>query len=141
MIAIDINPNALQLAKTFGAEITLNAEENSLIVERIIEITERGVHVSFDALGNPRTCVNSVRGLRKRGRHVQVGLLLNEESTPAIPMDIVLANELQIYGSHGIQAFVYQSLLGLILADKIDPKSLIQKNSFLLRNRLLNLKK
>jgi len=105
----------------------LNAYENQDVVETIIEKTGRGAHVSFDALGNPTTCLNSVRCLRKRGRHIQVGLLLNEESTPPIPMDMVLANELQIFGSHGIQAHEYPLLLDLIISGKINPKSLVQK--------------
>ena len=45
--------------------------------------TGGGAHVSLDALGSAATCAASVRGLRRRGRHVQVGLLLGDGAAPA----------------------------------------------------------
>ena len=89
------------------------------------EVTDGGAHVSIDALGQPETCVASVRSLRRRGRHVQVGLLLGEQSTPPIPMDLVVARELRIYGSHGMQARRYDALLELIACGRLDPSLLV----------------
>jgi hypothetical protein len=56
--------------------------------------------------------------LRRRGRHIQVGLLLAEQSTPAIPMSKVIAHELEILGSHGMQAHRYAALFALIEAGR-----------------------
>ncbi|WP_291415405.1 zinc-binding dehydrogenase [Actinophytocola sp.] len=54
----------------------------------IAELTGGGAHVSVDAVGSPVTAVNSVRSLRRRGRHVQAGLLLGTAATPPLPMDL-----------------------------------------------------
>ena len=47
--------------------------------------------------------------------------MLAEQSRPQIPMDKVVANELEILGSHGIQAHRYGAILDLILAGKLRP--------------------
>ena len=93
----------------------------------MIEITGGGAHVSLDALGHPTTCFNSVANLRKRGRHVQVGLMLAENSTPAIPMDKVIANELEVLGSHGMQAHRYDAMLAMIATGKLAPQRLVTR--------------
>jgi alcohol dehydrogenase len=65
--------------------------------------------------------------LRKRGKHVQVGLMLADHRHPAVPMDKIIANELEILGSHGMQAYKYEALLEMIQAGKLQPEKLIQK--------------
>jgi alcohol dehydrogenase len=80
-----------------------------------------------DAIGNAEVCCNSIKSLRKRGRHIQIGLMVGESSTPRIPMDKVLANELEILGSHGMQAYRYVEMLEMIVAGKLSPERLIGK--------------
>ncbi len=81
----------------------------------------------MDALGSPTTCFNSIACLRKRGRHVQVGLMLADHARPSIPMDQVIAAELQILGSHGMQAHAYADMLQMIEAGTLKPEKLIGK--------------
>lgn len=127
VIAVDISDEALSLAKKLGADAVINAKNESDVPAFIKQVSSGGAHVSIDALGSPVTCVNSVNSLRKRGKHVQVGLLLAEQSTPPIPMDAVVAHELEIIGSHGIQAYRYDAMFGMIAAKKLDPQALIGK--------------
>ena len=101
MVGIDIADDKLEFAKSVGAAAVVNAAKAKDAVEAVREITGGGAHVSIDALGSPTTCYNSIACLRKRGRHVQVGLLLAEERAPHVPMDKVVANELEIVGSKG----------------------------------------
>ncbi|HSO18503.1 MAG TPA: zinc-binding dehydrogenase, partial [Desulfosarcina sp.] len=89
------------------------------------DITGGGAHVSLDALGSPQTCYDAVASLRKRGRHVQVGLMNTEHRNAPVPMDRVVAYELEILGSHGIQAFQYGRLLKMIADGKLHPEKLI----------------
>jgi alcohol dehydrogenase len=63
--------------------------------------------------------------LRKRGRHVQVGLLLGDQSAPRIPMSRVVANELELLGSHGMQAHRYGAMLAMVESGKLHPERLI----------------
>lgn len=125
VVAIDISEDALRLASALGAVITVNAAQVANVAETVLEITQGGAHVSLDALGHPTTCFNSISNLRKRGKHVQVGLLLAEQSTPAIPMAKVIAHELEILGSHGMQAHRYAALFAMIESGKLQPEKLI----------------
>jgi alcohol dehydrogenase len=127
IIAIDIAEEKLSFAKSIGAAATINANKVNNVVEAIKEITKGGAHVSIDALGHPTTCFNSISSLRKRGKHIQVGLMLAENSTPQIPMSKVIANELEILGSHGMQAYRYEEMLAMIKSGKLVPEKLIGK--------------
>ena len=127
VIAVDISDEALALAKQMGAVVTLNANDVADVAEAIHEITYGGAHVSLDALGHPITAVNSVKSLKRLGRHVQVGLLLADQSTPPIPMDRVVAHELTIVGSHGMQAHRYEAMLAMILSGKLQPEKLLNQ--------------
>ena len=125
--AIDINSASLELAKQLGAEFIINASNNTNVVEIIREISKGGAHVSLDALGSQETCFNSISGLRKRGKHIQVGLMTEDHKNPFIPMDRVLADELEIIGSHGMQAHKYPEMLKMIINGKLHPEKLIEK--------------
>ena len=125
MIAIDIAGDKLALARALGAEATINAGEVDDVAAEVVEHTRGGAQVSVDALGHPQTCVNSIRSLKRRGRHVQVGLLLADQSTPGIPMDRVVGHELEIVGSHGMQAYRYEAMLAMILSGKLAPEKLL----------------
>ena len=127
VVAIDITDEKLELARSVGAKAALKATESKDVVESVRSITNGGAHVSIDALGSPATCFNSIANLRKRGKHVQVGLMLADHSRPLVPMDKVIANELEIIGSHGIQAYKYSSLLEMIKSGKLHPQKLIGK--------------
>ena len=127
VIAIDINSETLNLAKSLGANILINANDNVDVVGEIREVTKRGAHVSIDALGSLNTCSNSILCLRKGGRHVQVGLMVGDDYLPRLPMDQVIAKELQIYGSHGMQANKYGSMFEMISSGKLNPGLLIGK--------------
>ncbi|MEI6525528.1 MAG: zinc-dependent alcohol dehydrogenase family protein [Planctomycetota bacterium] len=124
IIAIDVQESRLESARNFGAEAILDASKVD-VVSAIREITQRGAHVSIDALGHPQTCYNSIECLAKRGRHVQVGLMLAEHARPAIPMASVIAKELEIYGSHGMQPTHYPRIFEMIAAGKLAPERLV----------------
>ena len=131
VVAIDISDDKLRLANDLGAVATVNATQVANVVEAVVEITKGGAHVSLDALGHPTTCFNSIANLRKRGKHIQVGLMLAEHSTPAIPMSKVIAHELEILGSHGMQAHRYDALFAMIEAGKLAPEKLIGRTIIL----------
>jgi len=81
----------------------------------------------MDALGSRITCFNSISNLRKRGKHIQVGLLAGDQASPQILMEKVIAGELEIIGSHGMQAHAYPEMLDMIESGKLQPQKLIQK--------------
>lgn len=128
VVATDLSAAALERALELGAQTTLDPavvggpEE---VGQAISELTGGGAHVSLDALGAETTAVASVLSLRRRGRHVQVGLLLGPAATPPLPMDRVLSWELTIHGSHGMAAHEYPPMLELITSGALDPLRLV----------------
>jgi alcohol dehydrogenase len=125
VVAIDIGASQLALASKLGAVATINSTQTENVVEAVQEITRGGAHVSLDALGSQQTCFNSITNLRKRGRHIQVGLMTGEHIHPQVPMDLVLAHELEIVGSHGMQAFRYAEMMAMIEQRKLLPERLL----------------
>jgi D-arabinose 1-dehydrogenase-like Zn-dependent alcohol dehydrogenase len=125
VIAVDVSAGALELARELGAEHVVDGAGD--VPAAIAELTGGGAHLSLDALGAPVTCANSVRSLRPRGRHIQVGLLPPGQGRPDVPMERVIALELQLFGSHGMAAHAYPELLGLIAAGRLDPHRLITR--------------
>jgi alcohol dehydrogenase len=125
VIAVDIADSKLEFAKSIGAQAVINASRVDDVAEAIREISGGGAHVSIDALGSPETCFNSIAGLRKRGRHVQVGLLNPEQSNAKVPTGLIVANELEILGSHGMQAHRYPEMLAMITSGRLHPEQLV----------------
>jgi alcohol dehydrogenase len=122
VVAVDVAVAALGRARELGAEVTVDAG-TARVAAVIGEITGGGAHVSIDALGSPAVAADSVRCLRRRGRHVQVGLLLG--GATAIPMDLVIARELEIYGSHGMAARDYPPMMKMVADGALRPGLLV----------------
>ena len=125
VVAVDVSKRALDMARRLGAHVTVNAAESSDTAAAVREHTGGGAHLSLDCVGAPETCAASVASLRKRGRHVQVGLMPPELGTPPIPMHRVIADELQILGSHGIQAHEYPAMLEFVERSGLDLGGLV----------------
>jgi D-arabinose 1-dehydrogenase-like Zn-dependent alcohol dehydrogenase len=120
VIAVDIAPAALALARELGAAHAIDAADTAATIR---ELTGGGADVSVDALGSPATAAASVRSLGRRGRHVQAGLLL-DGPTP-LPMDVVIAQELTIHGTHGMAAADYPPMLALVADGTLRPDRLV----------------
>ncbi|MFC4640161.1 zinc-dependent alcohol dehydrogenase family protein [Deinococcus hohokamensis] len=125
VVAVDIDVEKLDLARQLGADVVINSRVTPDVAGAVRDATDGGVHVSLDALGHPETCVNSIENLRTRGRHVQVGLLLADQRRPALPMDRVIARELELYGSHGMPAHAYPEMLAMIRRGALQPDRLL----------------
>ncbi|GAA4560333.1 zinc-dependent alcohol dehydrogenase family protein [Planotetraspora kaengkrachanensis] len=124
VVAVDVSPAALELAGRFGAAACVQVEAGEDTAARVREVTGGGAHVSLDALGSPATCAASIESLRRRGRHVQVGLL---PGGAALPMGRVVAHELEILGSHGMAAHAYPPMLEMITAGVLRPDLLVTR--------------
>jgi alcohol dehydrogenase len=127
VVAIDVSPAALELALGLGAEACVNAAACDDVPEAVRQETGGGAHVSIDALGSPKTCVASIEGLRRRGRHVQVGLLPPAAGVATVPMERVIAFELEITGSHGMAAHAYGPMVDMVTAGTLRPDLLITR--------------
>lgn len=127
VVGVDIHEGALALARRAGANHVLNARETDNVPETIRELSAGGVHLSLDALGSAETCRNSILGLRKQGRHVQVGLMAGVDSQAPLPIPDIIARELEVVGSHGMPAHDYPQMLDMIRAGKLKPRELVSR--------------
>lgn len=114
VVAVDISAAALELATELGAVATVHGGEVVDTAAAVVEITGGGAHLSLDCVGMPATCAASVASLRKRGTHVQVGLMPPAQGVPPIPMHKVIGGELRIVGTHGMQAHEYPAMLRFV---------------------------
>jgi len=127
IIAVDVSEQALRKAAELGATHTVKADaDNSEAVrQKVFDATDdRGAAVSVEASGFAKPCENAVRCTQRAGRMVQVGLV---SGTVAIPMDLVVAQEIEIVGSHGFAATDLPHLLKMVASGKLDPSRLIER--------------
>ncbi len=119
VVAVDPSPSARRRATELGAQVVLGDADG------IVAATGGGAHVSVDALGSAGTATASILGLRRRGRHVQVGLMLADNASAALPWGAVVSRELEVVGSHGMAAVDYPGLLAMISAGRLAPGTLV----------------
>lgn len=122
VIAVDISPGALDLARQHGAQACVNSAGTDPVAA-VRELTGGGAHLTVDALGSPATCVAAILSLRRSGRHVQVGLL--PAGAPELPIGRVISWELEILGSHGMAAADYGPMMDLVVAGRLRPEALV----------------
>jgi len=126
VVAVDRNPAALDVARSLGADHVVEADGRD-IPAAVHELTGGGAHVAVDAVGSEQTCADAIHSLRRRGRHVQIGLLPPVDGHPRVPMARVIAWELDVLGSHGMAAADYPGMLALIESGALDPERLIER--------------
>jgi alcohol dehydrogenase len=124
VVAVDVAAGPLARAAELGAEETLDGSGGD-VAKTIRELTGGGAHVSIDAIGSAAAAAASVRSLRRRGRHVQVGLLAGGERESRVPMAELISRELEIAGVHGMPVRDYPALLRLVASGAVDPARLI----------------
>jgi D-arabinose 1-dehydrogenase-like Zn-dependent alcohol dehydrogenase len=131
VVAVDVDAGALGLAQADGAEVTVDAAAlgagDEAVAAAVRDATDGGAHLSLDAFGDPVTCRGSIRSLRRRGRHVQVGLLPAALGHPEVPMDRVVAHELELLGSHGMAAHAFPELMATVAAGRLRPQDLVTR--------------
>ena len=120
VVAIDTNPDALELAREYGAAHTLDASERTVAQ---LQATG-GAHVTIDALGSNEIVQQALQSLRPRGRHVQIGLL---PSGVQLDVSRLIGQELQWLGSHGMPAHAYPEMLALVASGNLSPDRLITR--------------
>jgi alcohol dehydrogenase len=128
IIAIDVNPQALLMAKNLGADAVIDAGSAADVGEAVRAATSGGAHVAIDALGITATFHNSLRSLRKLGRYVQVGMPVGAHAEPAIPLlETVYARQIALMGTRGMAASRFPALLAMVEAGRIDVARLITR--------------
>ena len=99
VVAVDVSEEKLAAARSLGATDVVDASQGDPVA-RVVELTDGGADVVFEALGREETVLQAVGMLRDGGRLVAVGI------TPAdvrVPIDVtrLVRRGLRIQGSYG----------------------------------------
>ena len=118
VVVVDIVQEKLDHAKSLGADAIVNAAQTDAAAE-IIDITGGGAHVSVEALGIEATTNASVECLAILGRHVQIGMPAGEGFLN-VNMRAIYSKQLSFFGTRGMPAWKYPTLLDLITRGEVD---------------------
>ncbi|PIC82992.1 alcohol dehydrogenase catalytic domain-containing protein [Sporosarcina sp. P1] len=124
VIGVDINEGNLELAKKMGAVHTINSSKTDP-AEAIRELTNGGAHISVDAIGRTETCLSSIGSLQKDGRHLQIGVISNNEGKVLLPANELLTKEIRFLTAFGMPVQRYTSLLPLVAQGKLTPGKMV----------------
>lgn len=127
VVVVDVVQDKLDYATSLGADAAVNAATTDPVAA-IRDITSGGADVSVEALGIETTTVNSLRSLRKLGRHIQIGMPAGDHTTMDIPMDAVYSGQLALFGTRGMPSWRYPSLLNLIASGQADLSPMIARH-------------
>ena len=119
VVVVDVVPEKLDHARSLGADAALDARDGD-VAAAIRDITGGGAHVSVEALGIAQTTNSSLHCLRALGRHVQVGMPVGHTARMEIDMSAVYPKNLAVYGTRGMPAHKYPSMLAMIEAGLVD---------------------
>lgn len=90
IVVVDVEDYALQIARQVGAHRTLRAVDSDQIAAVEADIT-------FECSGNHRGLASAIRGTRRGGRVVMVGLLPTGDQP--VPISLAITRELEMVGS------------------------------------------
>ncbi len=116
VLAVDVNDERLQIARTLGAVETINPRTVERVDKAIRKVTDGGVDVAFEAIGTPATIELAFGLLRRGGRLCVIGY---SHEPAKISAARLMYYELEIVGSLGCGAGEYPEILGLVRAGKI----------------------
>ena len=116
VIAIDVNEQRLDIARTLGAVETVNPNEVERIDRHVRKLTDGGVDVAFEAIGNPKTMRVAFSLLRRGGRLCVIGYSADEVTLSAAKL---MYFELEVVGSLGCGAGEYPEIIGLVEAGRL----------------------
>ncbi|WP_425040967.1 zinc-binding dehydrogenase [Primorskyibacter sp. S187A] len=125
VVVVDVVDEKLDHAKALGADAAVNAARENA-AEAIREITKGGAQVSIEALGIAQTANASVECLATLGRHVHVGMPAGD-GMMEINMRAIYSKQLAFYGTRGMPAWKYPSLLDMIERGAVDLSPMVAR--------------
>ena len=125
VVVVDVVREKLDHALSLGIDAAVMAGERT--AEEIRDATGGGANVSVEALGIPATVNASLHCLRRRGRHVQVGMPVGHTARIEVDMSAVYQGNLAMFGTRGMPSWRYPSLFALIAGGAVDLSPLVAR--------------
>jgi L-iditol 2-dehydrogenase len=120
VIAVDIDPGRLELAKEVGATQTIDSKQKDA-VKGVMELTGEGADVAVEVVGNAAALSTAIASVRRGGR---IGLVGNLAPEVPFPLQAVVTRELTLYGSCS-SAGEYAQAIEMVASGAIRVKPLI----------------
>jgi alcohol dehydrogenase len=120
--------SALLLGRALGARVAVVDVVDARAGDAATAVraaTGGGAHLAVEALGIAETTRGALTSLRKLGRMVQIGMPAGAHTEMTLPMDAVYSGQLALYGTRGMPAWRYPSLLSLIEGGHVDLSPLV----------------
>jgi L-iditol 2-dehydrogenase len=121
VIAVDLDADRLEMARQFGADLTLNPQETDVLQEVLAQTEGRGADIAVEVVGFTPTLQTAIRSVRKGGTVTLVG---NLSPTTEFLQQSVVTRELTLYGSCG-SCGEYPACLDLIVREDIKVDAMI----------------
>ncbi len=121
IIAVDLEQDRLELAKTLGADIVFKPDEINDSA-KIKELTEgRGADIAFEVVGITPTIKTAINSLRRGGKLTLVG---NLSPIVEIPLQAIVTQQLRLQGSCAICG-EYPAVLNMIERGTINVNAIL----------------
>lgn len=112
----------LELARKLGADVVINSKKEDS-VKKVMELTDmKGVDAVLEAVGIEITVQQAMKMVKKGGRVAVIGMLV-----PKMELEMLNAavKETEIKGMYGYTTTDFRVALDLIIAGRVDVKSVI----------------
>ena len=121
VIAVDLQPERLELAKKLGADFVFTPDDESLINSILSLTSNRGADAVIEVVGINEAIQTGISLLRKGGTITLVG---NLSSKVELPLQTIVTRQLRVQGSCAICG-EYPEILELIANGKLDMKAIL----------------
>jgi len=118
IVAIDIDPAALERARRLGADLVIDPRETDAPKAIRAHFGRAGVDLALEFIGSPQTVEAAVHTLDRGGRAVVVGVGAGRPSLP--PLLAFVGREQAVLGSFGMDRRDIEDLFALIGAGRLD---------------------
>ena len=116
VVAVDISPPKLDLARSLGAAETVNAKEVEDVPKALRKITGGGPDTALEVIGNPKTIAQALASVRPGGRVVVVGYT---DAEVAVNMGRIMFREIEVRGSLGCGLQDFPKVIELVRSGQI----------------------
>lgn len=122
VVAVDVLPEKLELAKKMGAEFTINAAATERIDKEVRKLFGDGADVAFECIGRPDTIQKAFSVIRKGGTCVIVGF---SDKPVELPAAKIMFFEQAVIGSLGCRPVDYPRIIELARMGKLKVAELV----------------
>jgi len=122
VIAVDVFDEKLETARKFGAVEVVNGKKEQDVAKAIRKMTNGGVDVALEVIGNPVTIQQAFNSVRWGGRVVVVGYSSKEITIDAARL---MFREIEVMGSLGCGPQDYPKVIEMVRLGKIRVKEMV----------------